>query len=424
MNRLPSRRSAPGPGVVYLFGSLSPHDIIAHSIAGATYGYSLLWVLLVAYGLHYCIAEASSRYVIATGESIMEGFGRLGRPVVFALAGAIFIRRHLNNLVKVLLLGVAAHLLVPLPTESSALVWSVLSFAAAFWLMFRGGYSGVEAVSRVAVVVLAGSLLLVAAMAGPDPAAIARGLVPSYPEHGGPYSYMLILMAVAGTTVGSINHLKYPAYVYEKGWRSPAAAVRQRADLVFSIAGKLTFAVVIQVAAAATLYGQGVDIRTIEDLSLVFSGPLGDTGRIVLGVGMWAAAFMSYVESNTGYSLLVADAYERFVRRRAPGDTDALREEVRGRAYRVLLTFFCVSSLYVLFTTWEPFWLAVVASALFFVLTPLLLAGLLVLTGDRVRMRGHASSPWSRAALAAAMAAALFLTWQNALEVVGGWGTP
>jgi Mn2+/Fe2+ NRAMP family transporter len=290
--------------------------------------------------------------------------------------------------------------------------------------MFRGGYGGVEAVSRVAIVVLAGSLLLVAAIAQPDPAAIARGLVPSYPGHDGSYSFMLILMAVAGTTVGSINHLKYPAYVYEKGWRSPAAAVRQRADLAFSIAGKLTLAVIIQVAAAATLYRQGVDIRTIEDLSLVFSGPLGDTGRIVLGVGMWAAAFMSYVESNTGYSLLVADAYERFVRRRVPGDTDATRQEARGRAYRVLVTFFCVSSLYVLFTTWEPFWLAVVASALFFVLTPLLLAGLLVLTGDRVRMREHASRPWSRAALAAAMAAALFLTWQNAIEIVGGWGTP
>lgn len=414
-------RWAFGPGVVHLLASLGTNDLIANSVAGATYGYSLLWALVIAYGLHYAIAEATSRYVVSTGESIMEGYGRLGRPVMLALAAAIFIRRHLNNLFQVLLLGTAAHMLLPLPTTHSTTIWSLLSFVLAYALMFRGGYAGVERVSKVVIVVLAGSFVIVAAMARPAPLAVVRGLlIPECPGAAGFYSYVLLLMALAGTTVGSINHLKYPAYVYEKGWRGPADASRQRVDLALSVIGQFLLAVTIQVAAAATLFHRGVTIRTVEDLSRVFSGPLGDTGRVVLGVGIWAAALMSYIGSNTGYSLLVADTYERFIYRPAHPGADDRRAEIREHAYRVLLTFFCVSPLYVLFTRWEPFWLAIVSSAFFFMLTPLLLVGLLLMTNDRIRMRDRVNRWWSNVTIGIAMAVSLALSYQSAVDWIGG----
>ena len=86
-------RWAFGPGLVHLLGSIHPNDMIANSVAGATYGYSLLWTLVLGYGLNYFISETASRYVIATGESIMEGYGRLGRPIILVFTIAIFVRR-------------------------------------------------------------------------------------------------------------------------------------------------------------------------------------------------------------------------------------------------------------------------------------------------------------------------------------------
>jgi len=207
-----SRRFAFGPGLVYLLSSIGPTDLIVNSAVGATYGYSLLWTLIVAYGIRYFINEASARYVLASGESIVEGYGRLGRPVVWGLAAAIFLKRHLSNLYLILLLGTSAHMLVPLPSQASPAIWSIVSISVGFALMYRGGYRGVEKWSRPLLVAFGGALAVVALISRPDPSEILRGFfVPAYPGSQGFYSYFLLLTAVVGTSVGSINQLKYPA---------------------------------------------------------------------------------------------------------------------------------------------------------------------------------------------------------------------
>ena len=403
-----------------MLGSTGPNDLVFNCVAGATYGYALLWVLPVAYFLNYLISEASSRYVLVTRESIVEGYGRLGRPMILLLAFAIFVRRHLNNLYMVLMLGTAAHLLVPLPVPRSAILWSAVWAVFAFWLMLRGGYAGVEKASRFLLVGLGGSLILVVMLAQPSLPAVVNGLlIPSLPVSDSRYSLVLVLMAVAGTSVGSINHLKYPAYVYEKGWRSFEEIRKQRTDLALGTVGQCVLSVLVQVAAAATLFGQGAQLRSIEDLSRVFSGPLGETGRIVLGVGMMCSIFMSYVGSNTGYSLLVADAFERCLRPHAARPSAGGRDAARARTYRFVLTFFCVSPLYVLFTSWEPFWLGMVTSALFLLLTPVILWGLLRLTNDRTLMHGSANRWKSKIGLGVAIAISAYLSYSGAVEWIG-----
>ena len=219
-------------------------------------------------------------------------------------------------------------------------------------------------------------------------------------------------MALAASTVGSINHLKYPAFVFEKGWRDQSVRRKQRVDLALSCVGQLTIAALIQIAVAATLNGVGAEIRTLQDLSGVFSTYLGESGRVVFGIGMWATVSSSYIGSNTGYSLIVADVYERFLRRSRVEGSES-RDAVRRRAYVFFLTLFCVSPLYVLFTSWEPFWIGIVASAIFFGLAPLMMMGLLALTNNRVLMREHVSGWTSKVMIGLAIGLSLALTYRS-----------
>jgi Mn2+/Fe2+ NRAMP family transporter len=285
--------------------------------------------------------------------------------------------------------------------------------------MIKGGYAGVERVSRFFLVVLGVAFVLVVVLARPEIMAVARGLfVPSLPVSVERYSLWLVLMAVASTSVGSINHLKYPAYVYEKGWRSAAQFRKQRTDLALSLLGQCSLSVLFQVAAAATLFGDRVQIRGIEDLARVFSGPLGETGRLVLGTGLWCSVLMSFIGSNTGYSLIVTDAFSRFwppARAAWPEGRGAARRKV----YRVVLTAFCVPPLYVLFTSWEPLWLGLITSALFLLLTPIMLIGLLRLTNDRELLKGMHNGLFSRVGLLTAIAVSAFLSCSGAVEWLG-----
>ncbi len=67
-----------GPGLVYLVSSIGPTDLITNSAAGANYGYSLIWILLVSSVSLYVVLEATARYVLATGESLLAGYQRVG----------------------------------------------------------------------------------------------------------------------------------------------------------------------------------------------------------------------------------------------------------------------------------------------------------------------------------------------------------
>lgn len=386
---------------------------------GATYGYSLLWMLAIAYALNFAIAEAAARYVLVTGKSIMEGYSRLGRPVIGLLALAIFARRHFNNLFMVLLLGTAADLLLPLPIGGSVTIWSVVSVAFAFGLMFRGGYFGVERFSRPALVVFGAAFIGLVALSHPEPRAAAAGLLmPSFGQRGDLSGTFLLLMALAGTAVGSINHLKYPTFVYEKGWRHVEDLGRQRADLAFSIFGQFAVSSMIQIAAAAVLFDQGVQVRSAEDWSAAFGARLGDVGRVVLGVGLWMTVLNTFIASNTGYSLMVTDVYERFRGKSVSLHDNRFRSIRRTRAYRVVLSLFVLPSTYVLLTSWEPFQIGTLQSALFLLLTPLLMAGLLWLTSDRTAMGDHANRLWSKVIILMAILLSAYLSYQGAAETI------
>ncbi len=373
----------------------------------------MLWALIPAYALHFVIAEASSRYVLTTGESIVEGLARLGRPAMIVLAAAVVFRRHLNNLFPVPLMGQSLNMIVPLPIGHSALVWSLVSTAAAFAFMMFGGYAGVERRAKGLVALLTVSFVVVAVMARPEPGAILAGLLaPKWPGNSG----VVLLMALAASSIGSINHLKYPAFVFEKGWRDVSVQRQQRVDLAVSCIGQLTMAALIQIAVAATLRGGGAEFKTVQDLAGVFAMHLGEPGRIMFAIAMWATVLSTYIGSNTGYSLIVADVYERFLRRhRTPGES---RDAVRQRAYRAFLTLFCVSPLYVLFTSWEPFWLGIVAGAIFFALAPLMMTGVLVISSNRTLMGEQVNGWISKLTIGVAIAISLVLTYQSLTELV------
>jgi len=151
----------------------------------------------------------------------------------------------------------------------------------------------------------------------------------------------------------------------------------------------------------------------------VFAGPLGEIGRVVLGIGMWAAVLTSYLGSNMGYGLIVADTYEQFVRGHAGEDDESVRDSMCGRAYRVLLVLFCLPPLYVLFTSWQPFWVLTATSAMFLVLTPAMMVGLWLMTGNRTLMGDHVNGVVSRITTIAAIVFTRYLSYESTVELIG-----
>jgi Mn2+/Fe2+ NRAMP family transporter len=410
---------AAGPGLVFFLAVVGPQDLVSNSAVGASYGYSTLWVLVLIVAARFVILESSARYVLVTGESILTGYRRVGRWVVWLIFVSLLLKRHLANLFQILLLGSFAHLLVPLPTRWSGAIWALVFWTLGFVLMYWGRYQIVERLSKPLIVLLGGAMVTVALLSQPDPAAIATGLlIPSIPPDQGVYSYLFLVMALAGSSAGSVGNLKYATFVHEKGWRDLSFLKRQRSDLLVSVIAIFAMGALMQIAAAAVLRPLGVQLQNVEDLVPLFSSALGQAGRIILGVGILAAVFNTYLGTNTGYSLMVSDIYHSFIRpSKEPGpSTGTSGSHAHRPAYRWCLIWFCVSPLYVLLTDWKPIWLTLFTASLFVVLLPVVVLVLLRLTTDRRLMGCHVNGWATNAVLLFVAVMAACLTYRNAVE--------
>ena len=414
-----------GPGLVYFLSSVGASDIFLNSVIGATYGYSLLWTLLLVAGAQYVVLETSSRYVVVTGESVLTGITRYGGWLAWVFLVTFFVRRHLGNLVHIVLMGNAVHLLFPLPTVASEKLWSIAFLVTGMLIVVKGGYLGVERSMKPLFAVMAGAFLLIGLMSKPDFGAILGGLlIPSIPAENGDIRYSLLLMALLGAGSSSIAILKYSAFVQERKWDRLEYLKRQRKDLILCVGCIALAGIILQAIAAASALSLPESIRGASDLVPAYSETFGVVGRAAFAATLWSASCSTFIGANTGYGLLVADIVHNLLpgfqgRSGQPTRHRPKRELASTPAYRWVVVAFCLSPSYVLLTSWKPVPLVIVASCFLLLLVPAMGLFLILLTNDRKRLGAHVSGPITNAALVVVMLAAVYITWVNAVEL---WG--
>ena len=68
-----------GPGIVLAAAGVGAGDVVSSAVSGASYGYSLLWALLIGALFKYFLNEGMARYQLATGRTFMEGYSSRSR---------------------------------------------------------------------------------------------------------------------------------------------------------------------------------------------------------------------------------------------------------------------------------------------------------------------------------------------------------
>ena len=388
------------------------------SIAGATYGYSLLWLLVAGLVARFTILNATARYVMVTGESLIGGFGRISRWLVLLWFIVAVIKRHTSVLAKLLLLGAAAHLLLPLPTRHSAAIWGLSSWTVGFVLMFWGRYRLIETLSKPLALVMGSCLAVTALLSTPDPLELVKGaLTPVLPVPQGPYSPAVVFMVVMSAAMASFGNLKYSANLHEKGWRDLSFLSIQRRELIVSMCGMFCILALIQIAAAGALKPRGIHVGAVEDLIPIFGDIFGYGGRIILGVTLWCMVFSNYLGDGAGHAVMFSDAYYRFIRK----SPDASRQKAGEMpAYRWVLLFLFISPLYALSTDWTPIGLVLVKAALSVVAIPIVTLPVLRLTADRRIMGDYANGWFTNSVLALTTISAFYFGYQGVTDLLKG----
>src|SRR6476646_6694970 len=183
-----------GPGIVSGFADNDAGGITTYSLAGARFGYELLWVILVTQVALFVTQEIGARMGLATGQGltglIRERFGVRWA----ALAALTMISANLGSTVSEFA-GISAALSlfgVPVPVSAA------LAAIAVITLISRGSFSRIHYFFVAIGLVVAGAYVISAALSHPDWGLAANSLIVPHVTFSG--LYMLTVVGTVGTT--------------------------------------------------------------------------------------------------------------------------------------------------------------------------------------------------------------------------------
>lgn len=297
--------SVVGPAFITATVDQDAPGIATYSVAGAHFGYSVLWLFWPVLILLTVVQELGARMGVATSKGladlIRESFGV---RVTFFLMLALLATNLANTAGEFAglaegaeMFGLSRHLAVP---AGAALVWL---------LVVRGNYRSVERVFLLACLVYL-AYPMSGIMARPDWGHVARqSFTPSFPMQ---LPYLVTAVGIVGTTIAPWMQFYVQAAVVEKGTR----AARYGAVLVDVVLGSL-FAVVvvffITIACAATLHHQGQRIETAAQAAAALAPLASRYASTLFAVGLLNAALFAacILPLSTAYVVCEGIGWER-----------------------------------------------------------------------------------------------------------------
>lgn len=305
-----------GPGVIASVAGDDAGGVGTTSVIGAQLGYELLWLLLLLTVSLAVVQEMAARMGAATGRGLLDlvrerfgiGWALLAVVAILIGNGGVVATEFVGIAAAAELLGVSRYVAVP---ASAVVVWLLVLF---------GSYRQAERLFLV--MTLAFLAYPVAALwAQPDWGAVAHGaLVPSL--HGDT-AYLLLVVALIGTTITPYQQLFQQSAVVEKGVARKHYGPERIDAYAGAVLGNAIWACVI-IATAATLHARGVtDIQSASDAAEALRPIAGDSAARLFAVGLLGASLLAagVVPLATAYSVSEAFGFRKGVGldfRRAP----------------------------------------------------------------------------------------------------------
>ena len=147
-----------GPGLLFAGAAIGVSHLVQSTRAGADFGWGLLWALLLVNLFKYPFFQFGPRYALATGESLLDGYYKLGKIYLwlyFILNIATMFT--IQTAVTIVTAGLASNLF---NTSADIIYWSVGVTATCYIILLIGRYQLLDKVIKAIVLVLTTSSVL------------------------------------------------------------------------------------------------------------------------------------------------------------------------------------------------------------------------------------------------------------------------
>jgi Mn2+/Fe2+ NRAMP family transporter len=298
-----------GPGLLAASAGNDAGGIATYASAGASYGYGLLWAMVIVTLFVGVVQEMSARLGAVTG----KGFSDLAREnFPLRVTALILVTLFVANLGIIMsefvgiaaaaeLFGVSRYIAVPL---AAVVIWLLIT---------RGSYGNVEKIF-LALSLVFFAYIAAAFLANPDWGEVALAAVTPRPQLD--VGYLQLLIALIGTTISPYMQLYVQSSVVEKGV-NPDDYRYTRFDVIVGTVFAGIVASFIIIATAATLFPRGIAVESAADAALALEPVAGPYARVLFGLGLLGASLLAagVLPLATTYVMSEALGFERGVSR-------------------------------------------------------------------------------------------------------------
>ena len=379
------RRLAPflGPAFLVSVGYMDPGNWATDIEGGARFGYSLLWVLLLANLMALLLQYLSAKLGLATGRTYPQLCrDTFPRPMSLFLWVTAEGAALATDLAEFLGAALGFYLLLHIPMFPAALLTAVAVLG--ILALYRFGFRAVEFVILGLVGVIGLAYVFEVSLVRPDWLAVSEGVfVPRLSD-----ASLLIAMGMLGATVMPHNLYLHSGVVLSRRHLDPRANDRARkAALVDSvIALNLAWLVnsAMVVMAAGTFFLQGLEVDSIESAHETLTPLLGPGAAFAFAVALLAAGLSSSTTATLAGQMII----EGFLNVKF------------GLLLRRLITV--IPALVVIALGLDAYWILILSQVALSIQLPFAIAPLVWLTSRREVMGSQVNRPLTTALAAVA----------------------
>jgi Mn2+/Fe2+ NRAMP family transporter len=404
-----------GPGIVIVLTWLGAGDVVDMGVAGSNYGYSLMWVLVLAVLLRFVFVSLIARYQLCNphGEGVLDGLARLHPWYAPVLLVASVVMGHVYESYMTVGSGEVCRNLL---RRGETWQWALAGNPVALVLVFQPSYQRLERVFMVFLGVLSVSFVGSALWVGPSFAGVLQGLYRwEMPGQHGKFNPLLVAVAMIGAVGGSLMNLAYPYFLEAKGWRGPQYRKVQLYDFLLAVTAMIVLNLAVWTLGAELLYPHH-HIEKLDDLPLLLSRVLGEGGRWLFYLGIFAAIYTSVLGHAIGLAYMGTHAWLRW-----QAGTRPIRSDHRAHPLFRAIAVWCLVSPLVWTVPGMPDFvtLTLVANSGQVVLLPLLAGGVWWLTASpRCIGPEYCSRWWENAVMAVLFVLALYGAFSSVRSIV------
>ena len=286
------------PGLISAATDNDPSGLATYSLAGAQFGYDMLWTCVLSYPSMVAFQLVAARIAALTGNGLTVNMREHYSRFLFYIAVARFLIANLFNIAAdIVAMGIAAQLL----WRGSIPLFAALFGIASVTLQWFVPYARYAQVLKWLTLTLVAYVGVAVALDMPWEAIAIRSLVPriTWSEH-----YFTILLAVLGTTISPyLLFSQAEQQVEEKrpqmagddkdSSRRERQLISVRRDTVIRTALSNGVGFFVMAAAAATLHRNGNGLNHARDAARVIEPVMGGYAPVVLALAFIGTAFLA-----------------------------------------------------------------------------------------------------------------------------------